>query len=380
MAESLEVADTRFMREALRQARRGLGRTSPNPAVGAVIVRQGKVIAKGYHKKAGLPHAEVEALKKTDKKARGCTLYVTLEPCNHQGRTPPCTESILKAGISRVVVGMKDPNPDVSGGGCEFLKKNGVDITCGVLEKECRFLNEAFLTCVLEKRPFVIAKSAITLDGWTATSTGHSKWITNDKSRQFVHRLRDRVDAVMVGVGTVLADNPELTTRLKRGRGKDPVRVVVDSRLRTPPNAKIINHASPSNTMIAVGDETPVSDLKKLDRRGVEILSCPTKDGRIDLTALIGILFEKSISSILLEGGATLSGAMMREKLIDKYYVFNAPKILGGDDGIPMLAGKGPTMMDQSVELKDVHVRRFKDDTLIWGYPDYSKETMLSPG
>ena len=277
MTESLEVADTRFMREALRQARKGLGRTSPNPAVGAVIVKQGNVIAKGYHKKAGLPHAEVEALKKTDKKARGCTLYVTLEPCNHQGRTPPCTESILKAGISRVVVGMKDPNPDVSGGGCEFLKNNGIDVSCGVLEKECRLLNEAFLTCVLEKRPFVTAKSAITLDGWTATATGHSKWITNDKSRQFVHRLRDRVDAVMVGVGTVLADDPQLTTRLKRGQGKDPARIVVDSRLRTPLNAKIINHASSSDTLIAAGDGVPVSDLKNSTKGGLRSYPVPLK-------------------------------------------------------------------------------------------------------
>ena len=361
------------MREALRQARKGLGRTSPNPAVGAVIVKQGNVIAKGYHKKAGSPHAEIDALKKTDEKAAGCTLYVTLEPCNHQGRTPPCTEAILKAGINRVVVGMQDPNPDVFGGGCEFLRKNGIDTNCGVLEKECRLLNEAFLKYVLEKRPFVIAKSAITLDGWTATATGNSKWITNDKSRQFVHKMRDRVDVVMIGVGTVLADDPQLTTRLKRGQGKDPVRIVLDSRLRTPLNAKIVNHASSADTIIAVGGGIPAQDLKRFDKKGVDIMVCPTKGGRIDLPVLMDILAGESTSSILLEGGATLSGAMVREKLVDKYYVFNAPKILGGDDGIPMLAGTGPTRMDQCLELKDVHVRRFENDTLIWGYPDYSK-------
>ena len=377
MTESLTDTDTRFMREALRQAQKGLGRTSPNPAVGAVIVKHDKVIAKGFHKKAGLPHAEIDALKKTDGKAPGCTLYVTLEPCNHQGRTPPCTESILKAGISRVVVGMKDPNPDVFGGGGEFLEKNGIDVHWGVLEKECRLLNEAFLKYVLEKCPFVIAKSAITLDGWTATATGHSKWITNDKSRQFVHRLRDRVDAVMIGVGTVLADDPQLTTRFKQGQGKDPVRIVVDTRLRTPLNSKIVNHASSADTIIVVGSGIPAQDhLKEFDKKGIEIIVCPTKDGRIDLRVLMDILAAKSITSILLEGGATLSGAMVREKLVDKYYVFNAPKILGGDDGIPMLAGTGPTKMDQSLELKDVHVRRFENDTLIWGYPDYSKNNI----
>ena len=365
------------MREALRQARKGLGRTSPNPAVGAVIVKEGNVVAKGYHKKAGLPHAEIAALKKTDEKALGCTLYVTLEPCNHLGRTPPCTDSILKAGISRVVVGMKDPNPDVSGGGCEFLEKNGIDVNCGVLEKECRLLNEAFLKYVLEKRPFVIAKSAITLDGWTATATGNSKWITNDKSRQFVHRMRDRVDAVMIGVGTVLADDPQLTTRLNQGQGKDPVRIVVDSCLRTPLNARILNHTSSADTIIAVGSGISVPDLKRFDKRGVEIIPCSTKDGRIDLPVLLDILAGKSISSILLEGGATLSGAMLREKLVDKYYIFSAPKILGGDDGVPMLVGTGPKKMDQSLELKDVHVRRFENDTLIWGYPDYSKNREL---
>lgn len=371
MTESLQNVDTKFMREALRQARKGFGRTSPNPAVGAVIVENGIVIAKGYHEKAGLPHAEINAIKKADEKASGCTLYVTLEPCNHYGRTPPCTESILKAGISRVVVGMKDPNPNVSGGGSEFLQKNGIDVISGVLEKECRDLNEAFLKYTLEKRPFVIAKAAVTLDGWTATATGHSKWITNDKSRQYVHRLRDQVDAVMVGVGTVLADDPQLTTRLKRGRGKDPLRIVIDSCLRTPPDAKVVNHTSSADTIIAVGSEVPATALERFEKNGVWTMSCPTTNGRIDLTALMDILAEKSVSSILLEGGATLAGAMLRKKLVDKYHVFTAPKILGGGDGIPMVAGVGPKKMDHSVLLKDVQFRRFGNDIMVTGYPEY---------
>jgi diaminohydroxyphosphoribosylaminopyrimidine deaminase/5-amino-6-(5-phosphoribosylamino)uracil reductase len=373
MTESLQNNDTRFMREALRQARKGSGRTSPNPAVGAVIVDNGNIIAKGYHKKAGFPHAEVDALKMVEGKAPGCTLYVTLEPCNHHGRTPPCTESIVKSGISRVVVGMKDPNPDVSGGGCEFLEKSGIEVKSGVLEKECRLLNEAFLKYVLAKRPFVISKSAVTLDGWTGTKTGHSKWITNDKSRQFVHRLRDNVDAVMVGVGTVLADDPQLTVRLSRSRGRDPLRVVVDSRLRTPPHAKIVNHTSSSDTMLAIGEDVAAASLERFNKKGVMAVVCPTTDGRIDLAALMDILVKKSVSSVLLEGGATLAGAMLREKLIDKCYIFTAPKILGGDDGIPMFAGAGPKEMDQSLPLKDIKVRRFGDDSMVVGYPDYGQ-------
>jgi len=355
----------------LREARKGFGRTSPNPVVGAVIVKNGQVISKGYHKKAGLPHAEVEALAKVGGKAPGCTLYVTLEPCNHQGRTPPCTEVIIKSGISRVVVAMKDPNPDVSGGGCGFLEKNGIEVKTGVLEAECRRVNESFLKYILSKRPFVIAKTAITLDGWTGTATGHSKWITNEKSRLFVHRLRDRVDAVMVGVGTVLADDPSLTARLKGSRGRDPLRIVLDTHLRTPLDALIVNHSSSANTMIAVGPSVPPDVLKRYNKRGILTLSCPTKDSRIDLPALMDILAEKSVTSILVEGGSRVIGSMFRERLIDKYYVFEAPRILGGDDGIPMMAGAGPKKMDQSVVLKDVQVRRLGGDILVVGYPDY---------
>ena len=359
------------MREALRQARKGLGRTSPNPVVGAVIVKDGQIIATGYHRKAGLPHAEVEVLSKSGGKALGNTLYVTLEPCNHYGRTPPCTEAILRSGLKRVVIGMMDPNRDVSGGGCGFLRENGVLVTTGILETECRRLNEAFLKFVISRRPFVIVKSALTMDGWTATATGHSKWITNDKSRQFVHRLRDRVDAVMVGVGTVLADDPVLTTRLKRGRGKDPLRVVVDTHLRTPLNAKVLNHDSPAETLVAVGSDVATEVLRKFQKKGVSTLVCPVKAGRVDLGSLMDRLAEMSVTSLLVEGGASITGSMLRERLIDKFFIFKAPKILGGDDGVPMAAGPGPKKMDQCLTLKDIQVRRFGEDILIAGYSDY---------
>jgi len=371
----LSETDEKFMREALRQARKGLGRTSPNPAVGAVIVRNGEIVASGYHKRAGGDHAEVAALSRLVGKSRADDImYVTLEPCNHHGRTPPCTEAILKSGLRKVIIGMPDPNPSVSGGGSEFLRSKGVEVRSGLLESECRRLNEAYLKFVSTGRPFVIAKSAMTLDGWIATSTGNSKWITNEKSRQFVHRLRDRVDGVLVGVGTVLADNPNLTTRLRNRRGRDPIRIIVDTKLRIPHNANVLNIDSDSKTIIVVGEDIPDSSLKGIEGDRVSVVTCPTKDGRIELNALMHALGSMSITTLLVEGGSALMGSMIREGLIDKFYIFKAPRILGGDDGISMAAGTGPEHMSESLVMKDIKVRRFGDDTLIIGYLKCSQD------
>ncbi|MEE4352019.1 MAG: bifunctional diaminohydroxyphosphoribosylaminopyrimidine deaminase/5-amino-6-(5-phosphoribosylamino)uracil reductase RibD [Desulfatiglans sp.] len=359
------------MKVALHLARKGLGRTSPNPAVGAVIVKEGRILSKGYHKGAGLPHAEVDALNRLGSKAPDATLYVNLEPCNHYGKTPPCTEAILNSGIRRVVVGMEDPNPKVRGGGCLFLRENGISITSGVLEEDCRRLNEAFIKYIVTGRPFAILKSALTLDGWMGTKTGDSKWISNEKSRQFVHRLRDRTDALLVGVGTVLADNPSLTTRLSRGRGKDPIRVIVDTHLRTPLEAKVLNHDSPEKTLLAVGADVDPFKLESVLKKGVSIVVCPVKSNRIDLNALMEKLGAMSITSLLVEAGGSINGSMLREKLIDKLYLFKAPKVLGGDDGMPMAGGPGPANMDECLTLKNIRTRRFMDDILIEGYPDY---------
>jgi len=355
---------------ALREARKGRGRTSPNPAVGAVIVRDGEVVARGYHRRAGLPHAEVEALTRVGHRCPGGTLYVTLEPCNHVGRTPPCTQAILSSGIRRVVVGMKDPNPRVAGGGCAFLRSHGLDVTEDVLESECRRLIEDFLVYVTQGRPFVSAKSAMTLDGWTATSTGHSQWITSEASRAFVHHLRDRVDAVMVGVGTVLADNPSLTARLKRGRGRDPLRIIVDTHLRTPPDATVLTQSSDAPTLIVTGEGATASHSGVFGGN-VSLLTCPVRDGKIDLKTLMRRLGDMSIMNLLLEGGAGITGAMLRERLIDKFYLFKAPKLLCGNDGVPLAAGPGPEKMDHALRVKGIRVRRFGDDTLITGYPSY---------
>jgi diaminohydroxyphosphoribosylaminopyrimidine deaminase/5-amino-6-(5-phosphoribosylamino)uracil reductase len=370
--QTLKDRHEKFMKAALGLARKGLGKTSPNPAVGAVIVRKDQVVAAGFHRKAGAPHAEVEALSQLRGNARqGDTLYVTLEPCNHFGRTPPCTQAILEKGVRKVVVGMWDPNPHVTGGGCDYLSGHGVEVVTGVLEEECRRLNECFVTYVSKGRPFVIAKTAMTLDGWTATSTGHSRWVTSERSRQWVHRLRSRVDGIMVGVGTVVADDPLLNARLRRGRGRDPVRIIVDTHLRIPVNARVLAPAGGSETLIAVSDEVGSRRLKKLDGKGITFLMCPEKEGKIDLRALMDMLGKRSIASVLLEGGATLMGAMIRERLVDKFCIFKAPKILGGSDGRPMALGKGPSRMDQSIVLKDIRIRRFGEDLLITGYPDY---------
>jgi diaminohydroxyphosphoribosylaminopyrimidine deaminase / 5-amino-6-(5-phosphoribosylamino)uracil reductase len=364
--------DSKYMKEAIRLAAKGLGRTSPNPVVGAVIVRHGKIIASGYHKKAGLNHAEVEALSMIGGKGRpDDTLYVTLEPCNHHGKTPPCTEAILRSGIRNVVTGMSDPNPSVAGGGAEFLKKKGVRVSSGVLEAECRRLNEGWLKFISTGRPFVIAKSAVTMDGWTATSKGHSKWITSDRSRNFVHRLRDRVDGIMVGVGTIISDDPSLTARLKDGKGRDPVRIIVDTHLRMPHNAKALNPDSGSGTIIVAGNKTPKSRLRTFEKDNVHILTCATKHGRIDLTRLMDALGKMSIVTLMVEGGSEIMGSMIREGLVDKFYLFTAPRILGGDDGVPMARGKGPERMDESVTLRDMQVKRFGDDILVIGYPEY---------
>lgn len=349
-----------------------MGKTSPNPAVGAVIVRNNAVIASGYHKGAGESHAEVDALSRLKGKVRaGDTMYVTLEPCNHQGRTPPCTGSILKSGIKKVVIGMKDPNPSVKGGGIQYLRRKGIKVTTGVLERECKEFLEPWVKFSKTGRPFVIAKSALTLDGWTAASTGNSKWVTGEKARAYVHRLRSWVDGIMVGVGTVLADDPMLTSRLKSGKGRNPHRIVVDTHLRISAGARLLIDDPGSCSFIATGRKINKKFIERIEKENTFVLKCPVKNGQVDLNALMDIIGEKSITSILLEGGSNLMGSMLREKLIDKVLIFKAPKLLGGGDGIPMAAGKGPRKMAESVNLRDVTLKKFGEDILVSGYPEY---------
>lgn len=359
-------SDETYMRRAVVLARRGVGKTSPNPAVGCVIVKDGVIVGEGWHRKAGTPHAEVHALAAAGPLAQGADVFVTLEPCAHYGKTPPCAEALVAARVGRVVAGMVDPNPLVAGKGLELLRRNGIPATAGCLSEECRLLNEPFLKHVATGMPFVILKSALTLDGKTATSSGDSRWVTGDRARRYVHRLRGRVDAIMVGVGTLLADDPRLTARVPGGR--DPLRVIVDSDLRTPPAARALNRESRAGTVIA----TVCRDKAKreaLTGAGAEILACRERERRVDLADLLARLGERGVQSILLEGGSVLAGEALRLGLIDKCLLFFAPKLVGGE-GVGLFAGAGIAVMDEAWRLERVRIRTFGDDFLVEGYPE----------
>ncbi|VVS92848.1 bifunctional diaminohydroxyphosphoribosylaminopyrimidine deaminase/5-amino-6-(5-phosphoribosylamino)uracil reductase RibD [Desulfoluna spongiiphila] len=360
-----------YMEMALALAARGIGWTSPNPAVGAVVVNNGRVVGRGWHKACGGPHAEVFAIDEAGDRAEGGDIYVTLEPCNHTGKTPPCTEKILNAGIRRVFIAMEDPNP-VASGGIARLRSQGVEVTCGILREKALAINEGFIKHVQTGLPFVIAKSAATLDGRTAASTGHSQWITGEKSRRHVHELRHAVDAILVGIGTVKADNPSLTCRLESG-GKDPVRIVLDSRLTIDEQAKVLQLKSDSDTIIVCGKIPPeksetAQKKARLTAAGARVLEVPLKDNHVDLDRLMAILGEEKIQSILLEGGATLLKSAMDAKIVDKFRIYIAPKLLTGDDGFPVTAGRGPLSMDEALTLSRVAVRHFDNDVMIEGY------------
>ena len=360
--------DTLFMKQALELAARGRGFTSPNPMVGAVVVKDGKVVGKGYHHAVGEPHAEVNAIHDAGADARNATIYVTLEPCNHTGRTPPCTQKILSAGITRVVVAMADPNPDVKGGGNAFLKQKGLEVVSGVCEAEARQLNEVFVKFIRTRRPFVVLKCAATLDGQIATRTGDSKWVTAERARQRVHVVRHAMDAILVGAGTVIHDDPSLTTRLGNENDRDPHRVILDTRLSIPDNAKILRLESNSDTVIVCGNSVAADQKSGIEKKGVRVIATAEENGRVDLRALMRKLGEMGVTSLLVEGGSQVSASMVTAGVVDKVYFFYAPKILGGDDGVPICGGPGPRMMDESVKVHRVSVRRFDDDVMIEGY------------
>ena len=359
--------DEHFMKMALALAKKGQGYTSPNPMVGAVIVKDSNVIGSGYHQAFGEAHAEVHAIEDAGAQAKGATLYVNLEPCNHTGKTPPCSNEILKAGIQRVVVAMEDPNT-IAGGGALFLKEHGVEVIAGVCESAAKKLNEAFIKYVSQKQPFVLLKCAATLDGRIATRTGDSKWVTGKKARRFVHQLRHAVDAILVGIGTIQADDPSLTTRLESQSGLDPVRIVLDTHLSISPEARILRLDSNSDTILVTGNSVPEAKKKEVLKTGARLIEQPLKDGKIDLKPLMIELGSMGITSLLIEGGSRVIASAIRSGIIDKAYFFYAPKILGGDDGIPICRGPGPELMADSIRLYDIRVKRFDDDIMIEGY------------
>lgn len=353
------------MRRALELGARAEGRTRPNPAVGAVVVANQQVVGEGFHPAAGQPHAEVFALHAADCLAAGADLYVTLEPCSHMGRTGPCTEAIIAAGIRRVFVGTQDPNPQVAGSGIRRLQQAGIQVEVGLCETECLRLIAPFAKHITTGLPFVILKTALTLDGQTATSTGDSQWISNSQSREEVHRLRDRVDAIMVGIGTVLNDDPKLTTRLTEGR--DALRIVVDSQLRTPPQATLLHLDSPAETLIAHLASAPVDRRNRLAESRAVLLETAELDGRVDLHDLLVQLGQRGVQSILLEGGAQLNAAFLKADLIDRIMVFVAPKVIGGNGGFGIFSGEGVARLADAKELHNIRFRQFGDDILIEG-------------
>ena len=359
--------DIHFMRKAINLAKKGRGLTSPNPMVGAIIVKDGNIISEGYHVKAGTPHAEVIALKSTGSQAKGATLYVNVEPCCHTNkRTPPCTTAIIEAGIRRVVVSMIDPNPEVAGQGIDILQKAGITVDVGILQRQGEQLNEVFKKYITERKPYVILKVAQSLDGKIATSSGESKWITGPVSLQKAHQLRHDYDAILVGIGTVIADNPSLTARFSGE--KDPIRIILDSNLSIPIDSKILSQKSDAITLIATTHKADKTRIQQIKEKGARVLLLPEKNGQVDLKALMDELGKMSISSLLIEGGAKVNSSALKSGIVDKVIFFVAPMIISGQDAISSVGGLCPKSLKSAIQLRDLKVRRSGDDLMIEGY------------
>src|SRR5262245_37960935 len=360
------AADARFMREALELAEQGRGLVSPNPLVGAVVVRDGSVVGRGLHRRAGSAHAEVEALAEAGALARGATLYVTLEPCNHHGRTPPCVQAILTAGIARVIVAVADPNPRVPGGGAGALRAAGVAVALGCGEAEARAVNRVFFTAVTEQRPHVTLKWAMTLDGKIAAHDRTSRWITGEAARLEAHRLGSESDAIVVGIGTVLADDSALDVRLPTPWPREPFRVVVDSLARTPADARLIAAGQPSRAVIAVTDRAPMDRIGRLEDAGARVLPCKSDGERVDVVDLAARLFALDTTALLVEGGGELHGSFIAARLVDRVAVFIAPKLVGGALAPTAVAGPGLALPDALV-LESTTLRALGADRLLEG-------------
>ncbi len=355
--------DRRYMRRALELAARARGRTAPNPMVGAVVVSGGELVGEGWHHRAGEAHAEVNAFRAAGSAARGGTLYVTLEPCCHWGRTPPCTDAVLASGVRRVVVAMPDPFPKVDGGGLRILREAGLEVEVGLLEAEARELNRAYLKAVQSGLPWVTLKMAVSLDGRIATRTGDSRWITGPAARRHVHRLRDWNDAVLTGIGTVRADDPELTARNPGAR--NPLRVVVDARADTPLDSRLVRSARAVPTLLATG---PGSDVLPYEAAGLAVERVPAPDGRIALEPLLRRLVQRDVHSVLCEAGGELAGSLLDGGLVDEVAWFIAPLVIGGRLAPAAVGGTGAARMADALRLQGVRTRRFGADLAIFGY------------
>jgi len=359
------INDKTFMKKALDLAVKALGRTSPNPLVGCVIVKNAQIVGEGYHHKAGTPHAEVHALEAAGEQAREATAYVTLEPCSHFGRTPPCAEALVRAGIKRVVVAMEDPNPLVSGRGIARLREVGIQVDVGLMLHEASLINEVFIKVMTTGLPFVVYKTAMTLDGKIATETGDSRWVSSEVSRQYVHQLRDRYDVILAGSETILQDNPALNCRLPNGQ--DPVRLIVDGKLRVAENAQVLTSSAESTCVIATTQAASSEKLKRLNRLiGVEVWQYDTPR-HVPLEHLLRDLVRRGWTSVLLEGGGGLAGTLIQDQLVDKIEFFIAPKLVGGNGPSP-LSGLHIERMQEAISLQDLHIDMYSSDLHIIGY------------
>lgn len=363
--------DEKYMRLAMQLAGNAIGRTSPNPLVGAVIVKDNRVVGCGWHRKAGTPHAEVHALNQAGELAQGADVYVTLEPCAHYGKTPPCAKALVEAKVKNVYGGLLDVNPKVAGKGFKILEDAGIHVEYGFLQDELRKQNEVFFKWIEHKKPFVVLKAAMTLDGKIATATGQSKWITNETSRAYGYKLRDIYDGIMVGINTVIEDNPMLTSRVDGG--KNPIRIVVDSSLKIDINANVVQDKS-AKTIIATTDKANKDKILKLQAQDVDVIVVDKDENdKVDIEKLLDILGQQNICSILVEGGATLSGSFVAKKLVDKVYFFIAPKIVGGKEAKTPVAGTGILNLQEALALKDIQIEKLEEDILIIGRVDKDK-------
>jgi diaminohydroxyphosphoribosylaminopyrimidine deaminase/5-amino-6-(5-phosphoribosylamino)uracil reductase len=364
--------DYRYMTLALRLAVKGRGTTSPNPMVGALVVNQGGIVGRGYHRRPGHPHAEILALRQAGRRARGATLYVTLEPCCHlKKRTPPCVPEIVRSGVHRVVMAMRDPNPSVKGRGAAVLRRAGLSVVIGVARREAKEVNEAYCHWIRTNRPHVTLKAGMTLDGKIATAAGESRWITNTWSRREVHRLRSQIDAVLVGVGTVFADNPSLTARIgarfRKLAPRQPLRIVVDSRLRIPLAARILSQQREARTIIATTRSAPAARRSALRKKRIETITLPAARGRVSLPALLNELGRRGITSVLVEGGSEVNAAMLKAQLVDRVRLHVAPMLLGGHNAKSVVGGKSPARLARAMKLHRIRTRSLGGDIVVEG-------------
>ena len=358
--------DKEFMKRVLTLAENGIGKTNPNPLVGAVIVKEGRIIGEGWHERYGGAHAEVNAVKNALESVESATVYVNLEPCCHFGKTPPCTELLIEKKIKRVVIGSLDPNPLVAGKGVKRLKEAGIEVTTGVLEQECKELNEVFFHYIQTQRPFVVIKAATSLDGKIAAPSGESKWITEEEARKDVQLLRNHYSAIMVGVGTVLKDDPELTCRYEGGR--NPVRIILDSSLRIPTNSRVLTDQERNTTLLACTERASPKRVKQAEALGAKVIRCKSLNRRIDLVDLMEKLGGLSIDSILLEGGSTVNESAISSGIVNKLILYVAPKIIGGERSKTFVGGIGIPSLDQAYPLRIESMERVGEDMKITAY------------